>query len=90
MMAELRTVEVKNAVRKTIQGRLEEINRESAEIVKDLEYFERKYGLKTDGFYEKFLKGELEDDMDFFEWKASKEICDVLRKQKDLLLEAIG
>jgi len=89
-MAELRTMEVKNAVMKTIQSRLEEINRESAEIVKNLEYFERKYSLKTDGFYEKFLKGELEDDMDFFEWKASKEIYDELRKQKDLLLEAIG
>lgn len=89
-MAELRTLEVKNAIMKTIQHRLEEINHDSAEIVQNLEYFERKYGLKTDGFYEKFLRGELEDDMDFFEWKASKEIYDELSKQKDLLLEAIG
>jgi hypothetical protein len=90
MMAELKTVEVKNAVIKTIQHRIEEINRELAEIAKNLEYFERKHGLKTDKFYQKFLKGEMGDDMDLFEWKASKEIYDELRKQKDLLLEAIG
>jgi len=88
-MAELRTSEVKNAVIKTVQHRIEEINRELVEIVKNLEYFERKHGLKTAKFYEKFLKGKLEDDMDFFEWKASKEIYDELRKQKDLLLKAI-
>lgn len=51
--------EVRDAVAKTIQHRIEEINRELAEIVKNLEYFERKYGLKTDKFYEEFRKGEL-------------------------------
>ena len=89
MMAELKTVEVKNAVIKTIRHRIEEINHELGEIVKNLEYFERKHGLKTDKFYEKFLKGEMGDDMDFFEWKASKEICDELNKEKELLLEAL-
>jgi len=88
-MAESTTAEVKNAVIKTVQHRIEEINRELVEIVKNLEYFEKKHGLKTAKFYEKFLKGELEDDMDFFEWKASKEIYDELRKQKGLLLKAI-
>ena len=88
-MGELKTLEVKNAVIKTIRHRIEEINHELAEIIKNLEYFERKHGLKTDKFCQKFLKGEMGDDMDFFEWKASKEIYDELNKEKELLLEAL-
>lgn len=59
------------------------------EIQKNINYFERKYGMVTKEFFEKFLKGELGDDMDFFEWKASKEVYDELEKEKKLLLIAI-
>ncbi len=45
--------------------------------------------MKTEEFYKKFLNGMLEDDMDFFEWKASREICDELEEEKRMLLEAI-
>ncbi len=54
-----------------------------------MDYFERKYGLNTDEFYSKFTEGTLGDDMDFFEWKASKEIYDELNGEKKALLEAI-
>lgn len=88
-MAEVRTSEVESAVVKTIQHRVEEINHESRKILESMEYFQRRYGLKTREFYEKFLKGELGDDMDFFEWKACKEIYDELTKERGLLLEAV-
>jgi len=88
-MAEVRTPEVESAVVKTIQHRVEEINHESRKVLESIEYFQRRYGLKTREFYEKFLKGELGDDMDFFEWKACKEIYDELRKERGLLLEAV-
>ena len=39
-----------------------------------MNYFEKKYGMKTEEFYKKFLAGSLGDDMDFFEWKASTAI----------------
>ena len=88
-MTEVRTLEVEGAVVKTIQNRIEEINHELQEVLDSMEYFQRKYGLKTQEFYERFLKGELGDDMNFFEWKACKEIYDELRKERGLLLEAI-
>ena len=88
-MVELKTPEVEGAVIKTIQLRVEKINHESRKILESMEYFQRRYGLKTREFYEKFLKGELGDDMDFFEWKACKEIYDELTKERDLLLEAL-
>ena len=39
MMGELKTLEVKNAVIKTIRHRIEEINHELAEIIKKLGIF---------------------------------------------------
>jgi len=51
--------------------------------------FEDKYGLSTEEFYKNFLEGKLGDRMDFFEWKASKEIWDELLEEKKVLLEAI-
>ncbi len=45
--------------------------------------------MKTEEFYNKFLNGIREDDMDFFEWKASREICNELEEEKKMLLEAI-
>jgi hypothetical protein len=89
MMAKIRTPEVEGAVVKTIQHRIEEVNHELRKILESMEYYQRKYGLKTEEFYEGFLKGELGDDMDFFEWKACKEIYDELRKERGLLLKAI-
>ena len=41
-------------------------------------------------FYKKFVRGELGDDMDFFEWKASSEIYNELRNEKRALIEAVG
>jgi hypothetical protein len=46
--------------------------------------------MKTEEFYRKFVRGELEDDMDFFEWKASSEIFNELIKEKRALIEAVG
>lgn len=55
-----------------------------------MNYFEKKYDMKTDEFYGKFVSGALGDDMDFFEWKASKEISDELKEEKRVLIEVIG
>ncbi len=54
-----------------------------------MNYFERKYGMKTEEFYEKFVSGAAGDDIDFFEWKALKEISDELKEEKKVLIEII-
>jgi len=81
---------VKDAVIRTLKSRIEEINHKSNDLYESMKYFEKKYGMKTEEFYNKFLGGELGDDMDFFEWKASSEIFNDLNKEKRALIEAVG
>ena len=79
----------KDVVIRTLRSRVEEINHKLKDIHVSISYFERKYGMKTDEFYEKFVSGVIGDDMDFFEWKASKEISDELKEEKRVLIEII-
>ena len=81
---------VKDVVLKTLRSRVEEINQKLNDIYENRGYFEKKYGMETEEFYKEFLSGALGDDMDFFEWKASKELYDELKEEKRLLIEVIG
>lgn len=81
---------VKNVVIRTLKTRVEEINQKLNDIYTSMKYFEKKYGMKTEEFYKKFLSGTLGDDMDYFEWKASAEIYNELKEEKKALIEAIG
>ena len=80
---------VKDVVIRTLRPRVEEIKQKLKDIHNSMNYFERKYGKKTDEFHEKFVSGALGDDMDIFEWKASKEINDELKEEKKVLIEII-
>ncbi len=81
---------VRDAVIRTLKSKIEEINQKLNEIHESMKYFEKKYGMKTEEFYKKFVGGELGDDMDFFEWKASSEIFSELKEEKRTLIEAVG
>jgi hypothetical protein len=81
---------VKDVVSRTIKSRIEDINQKLTDRHTSMKYFEKKYGMKTDDFYKKFITGSLGDDMDFFEWKASCEIYKELKEEREALLEAIG
>ena len=81
---------VKDVVIRTLRSRIEEIKQKLSDIYENMRYFERKYGMKTEEFYEKFLSGTLGDEMGFFEWKASKDIYDELKEEKRVLVEVIG
>jgi len=81
---------VKHVVIRTLMSKLEEINQKLDDISENMKYFETKYGMQTEIFYKKFVNGALEDYIDFFEWKASYEICNELEEEKGMLLEAIG
>jgi hypothetical protein len=84
------TTLVRDVVTRTLKARIEEINHKSNNISESMKYFEKKYGMKTEEFYKKFIRGELGDDMDFFEWKASSEIYNELKNEKIALIEAVG
>ncbi len=59
---------MKEVVIRTLRSRVEEINHKLKDIHESMNYFERKYDIKTDDFYEKFVSGAVGDDMAFFEW----------------------
>jgi len=80
---------VKDAVIRTLRSKIEEINQKLNDLYKNMQYFEKKCGMKTEEFYKKFVSGKLGDDMDFFEWKASAEIYNELKEEKKVLIEAI-
>ncbi|OIQ54270.1 hypothetical protein MOTE_24650 [Moorella thermoacetica] len=80
---------VKKVVLKTLLAKIEEINRTTEELKKSIVYFEKKYGLATEDFYQAFIQGTLDDNMDFFEWKATKDILDELKIEKEALLEVL-
>ncbi len=95
MAAEIKKAEIPKelvwgVVTRTLKSRIEEINQKSNNIYENLKYFEKKYGMKTEEFYKKFVSGNLGDDMDFFEWKASSEIFTELGEEKKALIQAVG
>ncbi len=81
---------VMEVVIRTLKSKIEEINQKLNDLYQNMAYFEKKYGMKTEEFYQKFISGSLGDDMDFFEWKASTEIYNELKEEKKVLIEAIG
>ena len=46
-------------------------------LSKEMERFERRYGLSSDEFYAKWKDGQLGDETDFFEWYA---YCDTYHR----------
>lgn len=69
---------MKDVVIRTLKSRIEEINQKLNDIYASMKYFEKKYGMKTEEFYKKFLSGTLGDDMDFFKWKASPRLSNFI------------
>jgi len=52
---------------------------------RDLHEFEKRYGMESATFYQRFEAGELGDDMDFFEWAGMYELCqDIIEKTQRL------
>jgi hypothetical protein len=50
-----------------------------ARLRDQLAAFESCYGLTTPEFYERFERGEMDDDADFFEWSATWEMVQDLQ-----------
>ena len=78
---------VREAVAKAVEARLREVEASIEKVEKSLRDFETKYGMATESFYKKHLCGELQENMDFMEWRACKEILGDLLEEKALLEE---
>ena len=56
-----------------------------ARLGDQLKEFEEKYSLNSSGFYTRYKKGEMGDDMDFIEWAATVEMVENAEKRLALL-----
>jgi hypothetical protein len=77
-------------VSEVIRGALEQNQRVAKYKIKKYlgicKDFEKKYGMNSDLFMEKFDSGELEDDDDFFDWYAAKRGLDIWNKKLKITL----
>ncbi len=56
---------------KLIDQERQSLLKQRAELRAELDQFERQYAQESAKFYEKFQRGEMGDDMDFFDWSAT-------------------
>jgi hypothetical protein len=76
-------------VSEVIRGALEQNQRVAKYKIKKYsgicKNFEKKYGMDSDLFLEKFGSGELGDDDDFFDWYAAKRGLDIWNKNLKII-----
>ena len=71
---------------KFIEYHIHRIKREIAIMQRDLEEYEKQYGMSSDKFYEQFESGELGDSQDFIVWSGIYEMqMDCKQKLQKLL-----
>ncbi len=63
---------IMKAVQKAVEARLREVKASIKKIGKSLKDFEAKHKMSTEIFYKKYSSGELEENLDFMEWKTCK------------------
>jgi hypothetical protein len=77
-------------VSEVIRGALEQNQRVAKYKIKKYlgicENYEKKYGMSSDLFMEKFSSGELGDEDDFFDWYAAKRGLDIWNKRLNIIL----
>ena len=53
--------------------------------IKKIKGFEKKFGMSTDEFLEKFKSGEVKEDEETFEWWGEKKLADELKVNLDTI-----
>ena len=81
---------VRETVEKAVEVRLREVKASVEKVKGSLKDFEGKYKMSTASFYRKYSGGGLEENLDFMEWRACREILKDLVEEKVLLEEISG
>lgn len=74
-----------NALRKIISHQLARDQADLQVLQRDLAELERKYGVSSEEFYEKFQAGQMSDEADFMEWNALYKMTAKLRNRLGIL-----
>lgn len=70
------------SIGKIIEYEKEKTSKDIQTLKNEIELFERKYNMSSIEFFEKFEKGVLGDDEDYFEWSA---LFQMYRRSVELL-----
>ena len=60
------------------------------ELVRDLVLLEQQYGVDSARFYERFQRGELGDNLDYFSWATKFEMYCQAREEMEQTLEVLN
>ena len=72
-------------ITKMLQRERAQMETQLARLQQQLVMFEGQYSRSTPDFYERFERGELGDDADYFEWSATWEMVQQLQQGLRLL-----
>ncbi|MDZ7641602.1 MAG: hypothetical protein U5J62_06235 [Desulfurivibrio sp.] len=75
------------AINKVIQREETRLQEIKATLRDQLGEFEKKYGMPTDAFRNRFQQGELGDGIDYIEWDATAEMLANAEKHLNVLLD---
>lgn len=81
---------VSRAVEKALEARLVDLEERMQKLRAAIGAFEATYSMKTETFSKRYAAGELEENLDYMEWRACKEILEDLVQEKETLLEIKG
>ena len=76
---------IDSVLSKLIESERERLMETERRLCNQLQEFERTYSLDSDTFYERFERGRLGDEMDYFDWAATVEMVRNLRNRLSLL-----
>ena len=74
-----------NALQKIISHQLSRDQADLQVLQQDLAEMERKYGISSEAFYERFQAGQMSDEADFMEWNALYKMTTKLRNRLGIL-----
>jgi len=78
---------VSRAVEKALEARLADLDESIAKLRDVVRCFEAKYAMSTETFSSRYAEGKLEEDLDYMEWRACKEILEDLVQEREMLQE---
>lgn len=78
---------VSRAIEKALEARLADLDESIAKLRDVVRGFEAKYAMSTETFSSRYAERKLEENLDYMEWRACKEILEDLVQEREMLQE---
>jgi len=61
---------IAGTITKMLEYKIQQYQKEINRLKREMANFERAYGMSSSDFYQKYIAGDLGDDLDFVEWSS--------------------